>query len=59
MVLAHFMENREKQEHKEKGIIRVEDSQWPREFVRQQKENRNEDDIIRPKVIKFADEHCL
>ena len=59
MVLAHYMKNRTLPETTEKAILRAEGSEWPREFIKKSIESRDPEAIIRPKILKFADEHCL
>ncbi len=39
-----------------RGIIRSEEAEWPREFVKKSKQERDEGQVIRDKLIKFADE---
>ena len=56
--LAHYLKERESQLEKPefKRIIKAEGDEWPREFIKKAKENRDEDAIIKSKLLKFADE---
>ena len=56
--LAHFVEARDKELKKSdnKSIIKQEDADWPREYVKNNMPVRSEDDVVRKKLMKFADE---
>jgi len=43
----------------DKGIIRGDGQEWPRDFVKQSIKERPSNAVVRPKVIKFADEASL
>jgi hypothetical protein len=54
--IAHYLATKELPEREFKGIIRPEEGEWPRELVRAAVASRDPEAVIRPKVIKFADE---
>ena len=54
--LAHFIATRQLPTSEFKTIIRAEEGQWPRDFIRTSLENRDSRAAVRPKLIKFADE---
>ena len=60
--VAHYVSQRPKPEQNqanEKGIIRAEQQEWPREFVQTSLQNRDPDAVVKAKIIKFADETAL
>ena len=54
--MAHFLATRQLPASEFKAIIRAEEGKWPRDFVRTSLKNRDSSAVVRPKLIKFADE---
>ena len=61
--MAHYVllkpQPEESKANIENGIIRKEEQEWPREFVKNSLEARDPDAVPKSKIIKFADEEVM